>query len=61
MLNRPVVELEWAAKLTGGMTTITVPPLSVVTLPSAESFGWCDPKLTHFKLAQVAPIMNPHQ
>eukprot|EP00959_Pyramimonas_sp_CCMP1952_P069006 1440527-Pyramimonas_sp.AAC.1 len=40
MLYRPVVEYEWAARLTSGLTTVAVPALSCITLPPAEEFGW---------------------
>ena len=36
MVYRPVKEYEWAARLTTGLTTVTVPPLTVVTLPPAN-------------------------
>jgi len=42
MLYRPMVEYECAAKVTCKMTTVTVPPCSVVTLPSFKKteVGW---------------------
>jgi len=40
MLFRPVVEYEWAAKMTLGMTTITVPANSSITLPQEGLLPW---------------------
>mmetsp|Transcript_4285 Transcript_4285/g.7306 ORF Transcript_4285/g.7306 Transcript_4285/m.7306 type:complete len:644 (+) Transcript_4285:442-2373(+) len=36
----PVMEYEWAARLTLGLTTVSMPPASVITLPASGDLPW---------------------